>query len=157
MFPDWKGGEADEEMKNLQSRPTVFDEVLSDEMRQAVRSEVQDQIIECLNRFYVMETGMWGKPIDCLIVRTAVQGQLQGRPYDLSALATALELPIGTVHRKVGELVAAGYLNREAVGKSVYVAPTDKACVKLDQSFETMISTLRRLYQRGHLFDEDQD
>lgn len=94
---------------------------LPDEMRRAIRAEVQDQIIECLNRFYAMETGMWGRPIDCLIVRTVVQGKLQGRLYDLSALAAALDLPLGTVHRKVAELVEAGLLGREPAGRSVYV------------------------------------
>jgi len=127
---------------------------LSKEVRAAIRSEVQDQIIECLNRFYAMETGMWGKPVDSLIIRTVVQGHLQGRLYDLSALAAVLDLPIGTVHRKVGELVAAGYLTRETVGKSVYVAPTDQTCIQLDQSFESMVSTLRRLYQSPHIFTD---
>lgn len=123
-------------------------------MRAAIRSEVQDQIIECLNRFYAMETGMWGKPVDCLIIRTVVQSHLQGRLYDLSALAAALDLPIATVHRKVSESVTAGYLKRKAVGKSVYVAPTEQTCARLDRSFESMVSTLRRLYQSPNLFSD---
>ena len=121
--------------------------VLSDDLCKAVRQVVQDQIIECLNRFYAMETGMWGKPIDCLIVRTVVQGKLQNRLYDFSALAGALALPIATVHRKVGDLVEAGFLRRETVGKSVRIAPTSKTCVKFDEAFESMMSTLERLYR----------
>ncbi|SFU07025.1 helix-turn-helix domain-containing protein [Sedimentitalea nanhaiensis] len=132
---------------------TVFTRDIPDEFRNVLRTEIQKQIIECLNRFYAMETGMWGKPVDCLIVRTVIQGRLQGKPYDLSALAATLGLPVGTVHRKVSDLVEAGYLDREPSGKSVYLAPTDATCVKLDESFETMVSTLRRLYKSGAIED----
>ncbi|MEW5422612.1 helix-turn-helix transcriptional regulator [Amorphus sp. 3PC139-8] len=89
---------------------------------------------------------MWGKPVDALIVRTVVQGRLQNKLYDLSALADVLELPVGTVHRKVADLVEAGYLHRERKGKSVYLAPTDETCGSFDRSFDEMVETLRRLY-----------
>lgn len=126
------------------------------DLRTALRTEVQRQIIECLNRFYAMETGMWGKPVDCLIVRTVIQGSLQSKPYDLSALAAALDLPVGTIHRKVSELVEAGFIARKPAGKSVYLAPTDATCAKLDASFETMVTTLRRLYKSGPIWNEEE-
>ena len=127
----------------------------SNRERTDVRAEVQSQIIECLNRFYAMETGMWGKPVDCLIIRTVVQGRLQGKLYDLSALAEVLDLPISTLHRKVGSLVESGYLRRQPEGKSIYIAPTDKTSVSLDRSFDTMIDTLRRLYKGDFDFDAE--
>lgn len=126
---------------------TIDGNPLPEDMRRALRAEVQAQIIECLNRFHAMETAMWGKPVDALIVRTVVQGRLQNRLYDLSALATVLELPIATLHRKVGDLVDAGFLRRERRGKSVCLAPTDAACASFDRSFEDMVGALRRLYQ----------
>lgn len=135
-----------------ENRPVKIDDgQLPEDLRQVLRAEVQQQIIECLNRFYAMETAMWGKPVDALIVRTVVQGRLQNRLYDLSALSGVLGLPVGTVHRKVGDLVEAGYLYRERRGKSVYLAPTDETCVSLDRSFETMIEALRHLYRGSAL------
>ena len=125
----------------------------SEQMRAAIRAEVQGQIIECLNRFYAMETGMWGKPVDCLIIRTVVQGRLQGKLYDLSALAEVLDLPISTLHRKIGELVESGFLSREPRGKSIYIAPTDTTNIALDQSFDSMVNTLRRLYKGDFDFE----
>lgn len=123
------------------------------EQAAAIRAEVQAQIIECLNRFYAMETGMWGSPVDCLIIRTVVQGRLQGKLYDLSALSEVLGLPISTLHRKVGHLVENGFLRREPRGKSIYISPTNNTNVALDQSFEAMVATLRRLYKGDIGFD----
>lgn len=127
------------------------DEAL-DALRQAARAEAQQQIIECLNRFYAMESAMWGKPVESLIVRTVVQGRL----YDLSALSEVLGLPTATLHRKVAALVEAGYLHRERRGKSVYLAPTDATCGALDRSFEEMMTALRRLYEGG-AWSENED
>lgn len=130
---------------------TVCDGDLPEDLRDKLRAEVQEQIIGCLNRFYSLETAMWGKPVDALIVRMVVQGRLQDKPYDLSALSSVLGLPIATLHRKVGELVEAGYLRRERSGKSVYLIPTDETCKSLDRSFEEMVEALRRLYRGGLL------
>lgn len=115
---------------------------------------VQAQIIECLNRFYAMETGMWGSPLDALIIRTVVVGKVEGRLYDLSALSGALGLPVSTVHRKAIELEQAGFVDRIKRGRSTFLIPTDKTCVRLDKSFEEMISTLRRLYRGRPIFSE---
>ncbi|MBR9651821.1 ArsR family transcriptional regulator [Thalassovita aquimarina] len=130
---------------------TIYDGDTPESVRAALRQDVQEQIIECLNRFYSLEKDMWGKPVEALIVRTVVQGRLQDRLYDLSALSDVLDLPIGTLHRKVADLVEAGYLKREKRGKSVYLAPTEDTCGALDQSFEDMVGALRRLYERGRL------
>ncbi len=121
---------------------------MGDAQKTAVlKAAVQEQIIECLNRFYAMETGMWGKPVDCLIIRTVVQGRLQGKLYDLSALAEVLDLPISTLHRKVSSLEQSGYLRREPAGKSILISPTEKTSVDLDRSFDSMVATLQRLYK----------
>ncbi|GGE87877.1 helix-turn-helix transcriptional regulator [Stappia taiwanensis] len=112
-----------------------------------LRRIVQTQIIECLNRFYAIETGMWGGPLDALIIRTVIVGENQRRLYDLSALAGVLDLPLSTVHRKVRELEAAGFLTSERKGRSTYLRPTDKTCVEFDKSFQDMIGTLQRLYR----------
>lgn len=124
------------------------DQSLSDEQIEQIRSVVQDQIIECLNRFYAMETGMWGSPLVALIIRTIIQGHLQNRLYDLSALATTLDLPLGSVHRNVQRLVDEGYVEKIPSGKSVYLMPTDRSCISLDLSFDEMVETLNKLYRR---------
>lgn len=109
---------------------------------------VQAQIIECLNRFYAIETGMWGGgPLDALIIRTTVVGEMQHKPYDLSALAIVLDLPLSTVHRKVMNLIKTGFLVQEKAGRSIYLHPTSRTRQKLDKSFEEMVSTLWRLYR----------
>lgn len=122
---------------------------VSSEAKDELRATVQAQIIECLNRFYAMETGMWGGPLSALIVRTVIKGQFEGKLYDLSALGAVLDLPVASVHRKVRKLVEDGYLQRLPRGKSVYLMPTEKTCVTLDKSFDDMISTLQRLYRGG--------
>ncbi|MCG8594635.1 MAG: helix-turn-helix domain-containing protein [Kiloniellales bacterium] len=113
----------------------------------AVRKVVQQQIIECLNRFYAIESGMWGRPINALILRTIIQGHLQDRLYDMSALAESLDLPLTTIHRKVQDLVEGGYVVRTKFGKSVHLAPTEQTRVAMDESFEEMICTIQRLYR----------
>ncbi|WP_093992252.1 hypothetical protein [Flavimaricola marinus] len=50
------------------------------------------------------------------------------------------------MHRKIGSLVKSGYLRREPRGKSVYISPTENTNIELDKSFESMVETLRRLY-----------
>lgn len=117
------------------------------EAAEQVRAVAQAQIIECLNRFYAMETGLWGGPLDALIVRTIIVGDIQGRPYDLSALAGVLDIPVSTVHRRVTELVERDLLERVAVGRSVYMKPTLKTRVAMDQTFDDMLATLTRLYR----------
>jgi DNA-binding MarR family transcriptional regulator len=117
------------------------------EAAEELRRIVQTQIIECLNRFYAIETGLWGGPLDALIIRTVIVGENQERLYDLSALAGVLDLPISTVHRKIRELEKAGYLTSERKGRSTYLRPTDKTCVEFDKTFEDMIGTLQRLYR----------
>ena len=127
--------------------PTRDRSTLSAEEEASVRRVVQQQIIECLNRFYAIESGMWGRPINALILRTIIQGHLQDRLYDMSALAESLDLPLTTIHRKVQELVEGGYVDRTKCGKSVHLAPTEKTRVAMDESFEEMICTLQRLYR----------
>ncbi|WP_322988733.1 MULTISPECIES: hypothetical protein [unclassified Hoeflea] len=112
-----------------------------------IRQIVQAQIIECLNRFYAIETGMWGGPLDALMVRTIITGKVQGRYYDLSSLSMTLGLPISTTHRKVRELEAAGLVESRKCGRSLRLEPTSRACVDLDMKFEEMVSTLQRLYR----------
>ncbi|HHG5368188.1 TPA: helix-turn-helix domain-containing protein [Pseudomonas aeruginosa] len=111
-----------------------------------VRAAVQAQIIECLNRFYAIETGMWGGPLDALIIRTVVVGEKQKRPYDLSALAYTLGLSLTTVHRKTRALEKAGFLRHERIRRSVYLYATEKTRVDLNKSFAEMVETLQAFY-----------
>jgi DNA-binding MarR family transcriptional regulator len=132
------------------SPPQKFEQYgsLSSEAKDELRAVIQAQIIDCLNRFYAMETGMWGGPLSALMIRTVIKGQYEGKLYDLSALAAALDLPVTSVHRKARDLVKEGYLQRLPRGKSVYLAPTEKTCVTFDKSFDDMISALQLLYRR---------
>ena len=123
-----------------------LDPASSDADENRIRQIVQDQIIECLNRFYAIETSMWGKPINALILRTIIQGKLQERPYDLSSLSESLELPLTTIHRKVHELVQDGYVEIAKDGKSMQLMPTQQTKNAMDQSFEDMLLAVRRLY-----------
>jgi len=120
-----------------------------------IRQVVQAQIIECLNRFYAIETGLWGGPLDALIVRTIITGKIEGRFYDLSSLSMTLGLPLSTTHRKILELEASGFLERVRSGRSTHLVPTRRSCVELDKSFEEMVSTLQRLYRGGPGLGED--
>ncbi|WP_435656669.1 winged helix-turn-helix domain-containing protein [Brucella pituitosa] len=117
------------------------------DQQKKIRRIVQAQIIECLNRFYAMETGMWGGPLDALIVRMVVTGKIEERLYDLSALANVLDVPVSTLHRKVIALERVGLLKRERTGRSSYLTPTEKTCIELDKSFDEMIATIERLYR----------
>lgn len=124
---------------------------LATESTEQARAAVQTQIIECLNRFYALESGMWGDPISSLMIRTIVQGELQGRRFDLTALAGTLDIPVATVHRRVAALVQAGYIRRARDGKSVYLEPTERTCVQFNRSFNEMLRTLRRLYYQADI------
>lgn len=112
------------------------------------RGRIQKYIIECLNRFYAIEAGLWGDPLSSLIIRTVIKGAIEGRPYDLSALATEFELSIATVHRKVHRCVEAGYLQTRMEGRSLRLYPTQKVQQSFNESFDEMVSALRRLYGR---------
>lgn len=120
---------------------------MQDVEEKRVRSIMQTQIMECLNRFYAIETGMWGSPLDCLIIRTVTVGEKQQKLYDLSSLAHVLELPLSTVHRKTLELERAGYLKREPNGRSTYLRPSAETRMTLDKSFDDMVATLHHLYR----------
>lgn len=112
-----------------------------------LRQELQTDIINCLNRFYAIETGMWGGPIDALIIRTIFVGYIQNKPFDLSALTNFLDLPIATIHRKVRKIEEMGFIQSIRKGRSLFLYPTDKTELDLDKSFDEMISTLTRLYK----------
>jgi predicted transcriptional regulator len=116
-----------------------------------VRAAVQAQIIECLNRFYAIETGMWGTPLDALIIRTVVVGEKQKKPYDLSALAYTLGLSLTTVHRKTRQLENTGFLRHENVRRSVYLYATEKTKLDLNKSFIEMVKTLQAFYSEPDL------
>jgi len=133
-------------MKN--AGPSILREAtdLSHPEKSAIQQAVQEQIIECLNRFYAIESGMWGKPINALILRTIIQGKLQNRLYDISSLSESLDLPLTTIHRKVHELVKTGYVHHKKLGKSVYLIPTEKTQISMDKSFDDMLQTIKRLY-----------
>lgn len=111
-----------------------------------IRRIVQDQIIECLNRFYTIEKKLWGKPINALMRRTIIQGNLQNRHYDISSLSESLNLPLSTIHRKVHELVDGGYVRVDQCGKSMQLIPTLKTEEALNHSFEDMIKAVKDLY-----------
>ncbi|MBO6549531.1 MAG: hypothetical protein JJ964_07900 [Rhizobiales bacterium] len=112
-----------------------------------IRKIIQEQIIECLNRFYAIESGLWGKPINALILRTIFKGHLQDLPYDMSALSECLDLPLTTTHRKVHELITTGYIEQKLVGKSMLLLPTEKTQISLDKSFGDMMETITKLYR----------
>lgn len=113
----------------------------------ATRESVQRQVLECLNRFYAIETGMWGDPVSCLMIRTIIKGRIEGRLYDVSSLAACLDLSLATVHRKLKRIEAQGHVERRREGRSVRLWPTAKVEEMLDLEFDQMIETLRRLYK----------
>lgn len=113
------------------------------------RERVQREVLECLNRFYAIETGMWGDPVSCLMIRTIIKGRIEGRLYDVSSLAAYLDLSLATVHRKLKRIEEQGYVERRREGRSVRLSPTARVEQILDTNFDRMIETLRRLYKGG--------
>ncbi|MDX6749319.1 BlaI/MecI/CopY family transcriptional regulator [Geminicoccaceae bacterium 1502E] len=113
------------------------------------REIVQRKVLECLNRFYAIETGMWGDPVSCLMIRTIIKGRIEGRLYDVSSLATYLDLSLATVHRKLKRIEEQGYVERRREGRSVRLWPTARVEEILELNFDQMIETLRRLYKGG--------
>lgn len=114
----------------------------------STENKVQRAVIECLNRFYAIETGMWGDPVSCLIIRTVIKGRIEDRLYDLSSLSAYLDLSLSTVHRKVRKIEAAGYIRTERKGRSMVLLPTEKVQAVFNDRFDEMVETLRRLYGR---------
>lgn len=122
--------------------------------RMETRDEAQKAIIECLNRFYAIESGMWGDPVACLMIRTIIKGRIENRLYDISSLSAYLDLSISTVHRKLKRIAEEGYVELRRQGRSITLHPTEKVEIIFDERFEDMISTLRRLYGRGTVLPE---
>ena len=52
-------------------------------------------------------------------------GELEGRPYDISALATALNLPRTTIFRHLEEMKAEGTIRTERCGRRTLIYLTD--------------------------------
>jgi DNA-binding MarR family transcriptional regulator len=113
------------------------------------REDVQMYIIECLNRFYAIESGLWGDPVDCLMIRTIFKGKVEGRYYDISSLSSCLGLSIATVHRKVKSIESRGYIELCKEGRSVRLKPTPKLETCINDKFDDMMATLQQLYKGG--------
>lgn len=110
------------------------------------QDEVRRAIIECLNRFYAIESGMWGDPVASLMIRTIIRGRIEGREYDISSLSVDLGLSVATVHRKLKRIETEGYIVMRREGRSIRLFPTEKVEVVFEERFDEMIETLRRLY-----------
>ena len=80
-----------------------------------------------LNVVYEIEITIWGDPVSALLIRRIAQGQLEGRPFDVSSLAATLRMPTPTVSRRVGHLMAAGWVERQRAGRSYQLRATAKA------------------------------
>jgi DNA-binding MarR family transcriptional regulator len=100
--------------------------------------------IRFLNVIYEAETDIWGDPVSALLIRRIAQGQLEGRPFDVSSLAASLRMPTPTVSRRVGNLVEDGWVERRRVGRSYLLMATDK----VRRVAEPRLEGLRRAARR---------
>jgi DNA-binding IclR family transcriptional regulator len=97
-----------------------------------------------LNAVYEVETEIWGDPITALLIRRIAQGQLEGRPFDVSSLAATLRMPTPTVSRRVANLIEEGWVDRRRLGRSYQLLATDK----VRQAAAPHLEEIRRAAQR---------
>lgn len=100
--------------------------------------------IRFLNVVYDAEIEIWGDPVSALLIRRIAQGQLEGRPFDVSSLAATLRMPTPTVSRRVSGLIEEGWVERRRVGRSYLLLTTDK----VREAIQPMMEDLRRAAAR---------
>ncbi|BAI99035.1 hypothetical protein Sj15T_10320 [Sphingobium sp. TA15] len=66
----------------------------------------------------------------------------EGRETHISSLCLAANIPLSTAHRKVGEMVQEGILQRGFAGGRVTVDLTGKYVEKLDRLFDDLIAAV---------------
>lgn len=101
-------------------------------------------VIRFLNGIYEVECDIFGDPVSALLIRRIAQGQLEGRPFDISSLAVALRLPTPTVSRRVTQLIQRAWVTRTRSGRSYQLALTPKVCDEVLPKFAELKKAIRR-------------
>lgn len=108
-------------------------------------------VLRLVNGVQDMERRLLDDPISALLLRRVAQGQLEGRPFDVSSLALAVDIPAPTVSRRVMQLIHQDLLTRRRVGRSYRLMVTPKACAAM----HPMLPDLRRSVRRFVLDFDD--
>jgi len=98
-----------------------------------------------------MERALWGDPVSAMLMRRIAQGQLEGKPFDVSSLALAVRIPAPTVSRRVVLLMKDDWVRRQRSGRSYRLLITSKACTAVAPH----LPELRRSAQRFKLDTDD--
>ena len=103
-----------------------------------------------LNTVYDVDIGLWSDPVSALLIRRIAQGQLEGKPFDVSSLAATLHMPTPTVSRRVGQLIDAGWVERRRAGRSYQLWATAKT---IDLAKTRLEEVKRAIYRFAETVD----
>jgi DNA-binding MarR family transcriptional regulator len=70
---------------------------------------------------------MWGDPRMAALCECVLLGDAEGKPWDMTSIASEVGASRATAHRLVEQGEAKGYIMREQHGRSVLLRPTKKA------------------------------
>ena len=83
-------------------------------------------LVELLNTVLRAEVDAWGDPVDAILLRTILLGEQEGRPYDVTSLASVTAMTVPTTARRVSDLIARGMVDRRR-GRVLASAPRCRA------------------------------
>lgn len=81
---------------------------------------------------------------DWMVLRHIELGNYERKPYDLTTLSQAVDVPRTTVSRRVGKLVEMGFHERVYDGRRATFRATDRVAVDLEPVVHDIIDQLRK-------------
>lgn len=81
---------------------------------------------------------------DWMVLRHIELGNYERKPYDLTTLSQAVDVPRTTVSRRVGKLVEMGFHERVYDGRRATFRGTDKVTEDLEPVVDDIIDQLRK-------------
>ena len=91
-------------------------------------------IIQYLNETLRSEVQCWESPVDAVLVRTIHLGELEGRLFDVTSLASVTGMTVPTTARRVTTLMDEGLVARQRDGRSFRLMTTAESRSRLAKS-----------------------
>ena len=97
-------------------------------------------VIQYLNETLRAEVQCWESPVDAVLVRTIYLGELEGRLFDVTSLASVTGMTVPTTARRVTTLMDEGLVARQRDGRSFRLMTTSQSRARLSKSAAVWLS-----------------